>query len=53
MPACAYIFLSEPELNAILARCLRMLGCTPRQLLSLWPVLAGSVVLGVLIALAS
>ena len=30
-----------------------MPGWTPRQLIALWPVLAGSVVLGVLIALAS
>jgi hypothetical protein len=30
-----------------------MPGWTPRQLIALWPVLAGSVVLGVLIALVS
>jgi hypothetical protein len=30
-----------------------MPNLTPRQLLSLWPVLAGSIALGVLIALAS
>jgi hypothetical protein len=30
-----------------------MFGWTPRQLLSLWPVVVASVALGVLIALAS
>jgi hypothetical protein len=43
----------EPELKAIPARYLRMFGWTPRQLFSLWPVLAASIALGVLIALAS
>jgi hypothetical protein len=30
-----------------------MLGCTPQQLLALWPVLAGGVALGLLISLVS